>query len=135
MAALHFNDAKVTVNSTDLSTYVKSVTLNAEVAELDTTTMGSGSVTRIGGLKDGSLQIEFVQDFASGAVDATLWPLLGTVVNFTVKATSAATGSTNPEYRGSVLITQHTPVGNGVGELATLSVQWPTSGAVTRHTS
>jgi hypothetical protein len=133
MAAVHFNDARVELNSTDLSTYVKSVTLNVETAELDTTTMGDSWTENIGGLKSGSVQIEFVQDYADNLLDEILWGILGTVVNFRVRATSAAIGASNPEYRGSVLISSIAPFNNGVGDLATMSVTWNTSGAVTRH--
>jgi hypothetical protein len=33
------------------------------------------------------------------------------------------------------LVTQHVPVGNAVGDLATTSVSWPTSGTISRATS
>ena len=38
-------------------------------------------------------------------------------------------------YSGNVLVNQHIPVANGVGELATMSVSFPTSGTITRATS
>jgi hypothetical protein len=68
-------------------------------------------------------------------VDVTLFALLGTVVAFTAKATSSANSATNPEYQGSILITEYTPLDNSVGDLAKASVSWPTTGTVTRATS
>ena len=119
----------------DLSDHVSSVTLEISADEIVTTSMGSTFNERVGGLKDGSLSIEFQSDFAASEVDATLWPLFGTVTSFVVKPTSDAVSATNPSYSGNILINQHIPVGNAVGELATMSVAYPTSGTITRATS
>ena len=40
MAAIHINNARVEVNSNDLSAYVKKVTLNREADSLNTASMG-----------------------------------------------------------------------------------------------
>jgi len=135
LAKFVLNDASVTINSVDLSDHVSSVTLEISADEIMTTSMGSTFQERVGGLKDGSLSIEFQNDFAASEVDATLWPLFGTVTSFVIKPTSDAVSSTNPSYSGNILINQHIPVGNAVGELATMSVAYPTSGTITRATS
>jgi len=135
LAKFVLNDASVTINSVDLSDHVSSVTLEISADEIVTTSMGSTFNERVGGLKDGSLSIEFQSDFAASEVDATLWPLFGTVTSFVVKPTSDAVSATNPSYSGNILINQHIPVGNAVGELATMSVAYPTSGTITRATS
>lgn len=93
------------------------------------------SRTRIGGLKDGTLQLEWMQDFAADSVDATLFPLLGTVVTFLIVPTSSAVGPANPSYAGSALVTSYSPYASATGDLATFSVSWPLSGAVTRAVS
>lgn len=135
MASFAFTDAKVTVGGTDLSAFVRQVTLDVKADELDDTAMGDTFRSRIGGLKDWSVALEFNNDFAAGAVDATLWPLLGTTTTVTVKATSAANSATNPQYSGSVLVSQVNPVSNGVGDLATTSITWNGAGTLTRLTS
>ena len=135
MAKFVLNDASVVINSVDLSDHVSSVTLDITSDEILTTAMGSDFNTRLGGLKDGSLSLEFQNDFAASEVDATLWPLLGTVTTFEVKPTSDAVSATNPKYSGSVLINNVQPLANGVGELATMSVTFPTSGTISRATS
>jgi hypothetical protein len=61
--------------------------------------------------------------------------LLGTTTAFIVKADAGSTSSTNPAYSGSVLVNQHLPLSNAVGELATMSVAFPTSGTISRATS
>jgi hypothetical protein len=133
MAVLVLTDVKVVINSVNLSDHATSCTLSIDVDDQETTAFGtSGYKSRVGGLKDGKLDIEFNQDYAASNVDATLWAALGTVVAFTAKATSAANSATNPEYQGSVLVTQVTPIDGGVGDLAKLKVSWPTTGTITR---
>jgi len=63
MATFAFTDAYVSINSVDLSDHVRSVTINVEAEDLEDTAMGSTFRSRIGGLKDWSLDIEFNQDF------------------------------------------------------------------------
>jgi len=136
MAVFAFTDASVTINSVDLSDHVRQVSLSLTAEELDTTAMSAtGYRTRAGGLKDGSLTVEFNQDFASSEIDATFNGIIGTVVAFVVKPTSGSVSSTNPSYSGNVLITEYMPLANAVGDLATVSMTFPTSGAVTRATS
>ena len=125
----------VTLNSVDHSAICKSATLAVDAAQLDTTDFASGGwVEMIGGLKSGTLALEFMDDVAAGEVDSDLWSILGTVVPFTVKLTDAAVGTSNPQYTGNVLVTSHT-LGGAVGDLAVKSLSFPTSGAVTRATS
>ncbi|MEV4271930.1 radical SAM protein [Micromonospora aurantiaca (nom. illeg.)] len=135
MPSFAFVDAKVTVGGTDLSSYVRQVSLSMQADQLDDTAMGDTYRSRIGGLKDWSVNLEFNSDFAAGAVDATLFSLYGTVVTVTIKPTGAATSGTNPMYSGPVLISAHNPIGNSVGDLATNSVTWQGAGALARATS
>lgn len=120
--------------SATLNDHVKSAVLTVEAEALDSTAMGPGWKSSTGGLKSGTLAITFNDDMAASNVDATLWPLLGTVVTFEVRATDSAVSATNPKYTGSVLISQ-TAIGGSVGELASKALSFPTSGAVSRATS
>lgn len=135
MASFAFTDASVTINSVDLSDHVRSVTLNIEAEDLEDTAMGDTFRSRIGGLKDWSIDIEFNQDFAASEVDATIFPLLGTVVAVEVRPTSSSVSSTNPKFSGNVLVSEYNPLDGSVGDLATTSVSWPGAGALTRATS
>jgi len=135
LAKFVLTDASVVINSVDLSDHVSSVTLDITADEIMTTSMGSTFQSRTGGLKSGTLSIEFQQDFAASEVDATMFPLLGTTTAFVVKPTSGSVAATNPSYSGSILINQHIPLANGVGELSTMSVSYPTSGVISRATS
>lgn len=126
----------IALNGTDLSTYGVKGELSVEVEEKDVTTYGSlGWKEVLGGLKSGTLALEFKQDFATTKLDSIVWPLLGTVVTFEVRADQAAVGVSNPKYTGSVLIKEWNPIQGSVGDEATVGVSYPTSGAVTRATS
>ena len=135
MAKFVATDYKVTINGTNLSTSLASVELPIEIDEQETTSFGSEWRTRIAGLKSGSITLEFHQDFAAGALDSILWPLLGTNATVVVVPTSGTVTSSNPSYSGSFLVTQYTPYASTVGDLATVSLSWPLSGALTRATA
>ena len=133
MARIVLTNALVTVNAVDLSDYVASITLNSSIDVVETTAFSSTAArTRIGGLADNSISLEFHQDYASGEVEATIFPLIGTVTTVTVKPINAVTSASNPLYTVSALVSEWTPLNGAVGELATASVTWPVSGAVTK---
>ena len=135
MAVMMLTSTYLAIGGVDKSADVKSVTLTVDVAELDVTDFASAGWTEvIGGLKSGTLAITFQDDFADSAIDNDLWDILGTVATFEVRPTSSAVGTGNPKFTGSVLV-KGLPVGGDVGTLATKSVTWPTSGAVTRAES
>jgi hypothetical protein len=134
MAVMALTNEYLSINATVMSSWVKSATLTVDVAALDSTAMGDAWTDNIGGLKSGTLAVTFNDDLAAGAVDVTLWPLLGTVVPFEVRLDAGAASATNPKYTGSVLINQHM-IGGSVGDLAGKTFSFPTSGAITRATS
>jgi hypothetical protein len=135
VAKFYAQDYKITVGTANLSTSLASVTLDITADEVETTAFGSSYRTRIGGLKDASVSLDFHQDFGAGAVDALLFPLLGSTVAVKIVPTSGTITATNPEYSMDCLVTQYQPFSGAVGDLATLSVTWPVSGAVTRATA
>jgi hypothetical protein len=128
-------DYKVTINGGTVSSSLASVELPIEIDEQETTAFGSEWRTRIAGLKSGSITLEFHQDFAAGALDSILWPLLGTNATVTVVPTSGTVNSSNPSYTGTFLVTQYTPFASTVGDLATVGITWPLSGPLTRATA
>ena len=136
MAIFVATDFSVSINgSTALASYLTQVELKTSANDITTTAFGSTWVTRVAGLKEGSLTLQFNQDYAVSTVDATLWPLLGTNATVVIKPTSTATSSANPAYTAICLVTDLTPVSGQIGDLATFSVTWPTSGTVSRATA
>jgi hypothetical protein len=135
MAKFFARDYKVTVGTTVLSDSIASVTLDITTDEVETTAFGATYRTRIGGLKDASVSLDFHQDFGAGSVDALLFPLMGSTVAVAIAPTSGTVTATNPEYRFNALVTQYQPFAGAVGDLATLSITWPVSGEVLRGTA
>ncbi len=114
-----------------------SVTINIEADDVETTSFGSGGWrTRVGGLKSGTVDFEFHQDMASGAIDELVYTNLGGTAAVKVRpGGTAAIGSSNPEYQFDVLVQQANPIDSAVGDLATISLSFPITGEVTRATS
>ena len=135
MAKFVATDHKITINGTNFSDSLQSVDLTIQADEVDTTTFGGAWKTVTGGLRSGSLTLNFYQDFGAASVDATLWPLLNTAATVTITPTSGTVSSQNPVYQAVCLVSQYQPFASTVGDLATLSVTWPTSGTVTRGTT
>ena len=134
MAKFYAQDYKITVGTTNLSSSINSVTLDITADEIETTAFGQTYRTRIGGLRDASVSLDFMQDFAAGSVDALLFPLMGSTVAVKIAPTSGTVSATNPQYEFTALCTQYQPYAGATGDLATLSVTWPVSGEVTRAT-
>jgi hypothetical protein len=133
MARIVLTNAQITINSVDLSDHIASVTLSTSNDVVETTGFSSVAArTRIAGLSDNSLTLEFHQDFATSSVEATIFPLIGTNTTVVVKPTSSAVSATNPSYTCSATVVEWQPLSGAVGELATASVTWPISGAITK---
>ena len=136
MAVVVLVDGVFTLNSVNLTDHVKSVTLEIEGTEIDTSSITSDWDEGVLGRKSFSLSVEAMDDFAASSTDATVWGAFntGTAIPFTFKATSAATSATNPQWSGSVLPSK-SPVGGGAGDLLTKSLSLKGTGAITRATS
>ena len=128
------NNASVTINSVDLSSYVTSVTLSQSADNLEDTAMGDTSRSYIGGLKSGTVDIEFNADFAAAKTEATIFPLVGTSTAVVIKPVAASVSATNPSYTFNAIVTEWDTLNGSVGEIATHSVSWPI-GAITKATS
>ena len=135
MAKFVATDYNISIGGSDFSTSLAAVTLDITSEEQETTAFGSGWRSRIGGLKDASVTLDFHQDFAAGSVDETLWTNLGGTVAIVIKPTAGSVTASNPSYSFDALVTQTQPVANSVGDLATMSVTWPVNGEVTRGTA
>jgi hypothetical protein len=128
-------DYNIKINGTDFSANLTQAELSLEADDVEVTAFGSTYRSRIGGLKQGSLNLQFNQDFGASGLDSVLFPLLGTAATVVIKPTSTAVSATNPTYTFNALVTSYTPISASVGDLATLSVTWPVTGAVTRATA
>ena len=135
MPRLVLTNASVVLASTDISQYITSVSLNSTYDIVETTAFGNTAKTRVAGLADNSVTFEFNQDYATSAIEQTIYPLLGTAATVVAKPVAGTTTTINPQYSFSALISEWTPLNGSVGELATASVTWPISGAITKTTT
>lgn len=135
MSRIVLTDAKVTINGVNLSDHISSVSLSTTNDVIETSAFSSTAAkTRVAGLQDNSVTLEFHQDFAASNVEATIYPLLGSTTTIVVSPTSTVS-ATSPSYSFTALVSEWTPLNGGVGELATASVTWNISGAITKATA
>lgn len=136
MATFVYRDARVEINGVVLSDHVRQATVKHGANEVDDTAMGANSQSRLSGLKDWSIEVEFNQDFAAANVDATLFALVGAApFAIKVRPTTAAISATNPEYQGNCILSDYQPLGGSVGDLATASATFMGDGDLTRATA
>jgi len=133
MARLVLTNAKVTINSVNLSDHIASITLSTSSDVVDTTGFSSTAArARVAGLADNSVTLEFHQDYATSNVEATIYPLIGTTTTVVVTPVDTTVSGTNPSYTFTALVAEWQPLSGAVGELATASVTWPISGTITK---
>lgn len=128
----------VSFNGTDISASVARAELVITSAEVDVTDFASGGYTElVGGLKSGTVSLDFHSDYGAGGLSTVisedLVGTIGTVVIIAANGTAAS--STTPSFTAECLITSVTPVSGAVGDLSTWSVSWPTSGEITKATA
>jgi hypothetical protein len=137
MAKTVLLDPVIVFAGSTVTTSCASVTISVEADDVETTSFGgSGFRTRIGGLKSGTVDFEFHQDYASGSIDSLIFPLLGGTAAVSVRPGGTAIASaSNPQYNFDVLVTSYNPVDGAVGDLNTTSVSFPITGVITRATA
>jgi hypothetical protein len=125
MAIFLSNGGVVTLNSVDLSDHVTSATINRSFDELEVTAMGDTAHKFVKGLEASTITLDFLNDNAasgSGAVRAALQAAWGTTVALTLKQTSAAISTTNPEYQTTILVNNTTDINGAVGDISSQSL-------------
>ena len=141
MSRLVLTNAYVLFASNDISQYVTSVGLSTSVDVIETTGLGSSARTRVGGLFDNSLTLELNQDFADNALEELIngtslaTTTVGTVVAIEIRPVNTTVSANNPKFTFNALVAEWQPLSAAVGELATVSVTWPISGAITKAIS
>lgn len=138
MASRVLKNAHLTFGGVDLSTYVRSITLDTPKDSPEDTAMGDDSRSFLpAGLRDASITVEFNADDAAGAVSATVWTeyTSTSVSAWVIRPDAGVVGATNPQYSGNAVVTGFDPVGGSVGDVATSSLSLQVTGDVTRATS
>jgi hypothetical protein len=138
MARLVLTNAYVLYASNDISQYITSVSLSSSVDVIETTGLGSVARTRVGGLFDNQVVLEFNQDFADNALEELIngtslaTSTVGTTVAMEIRPVNTTVSASNPKFNFNALIAEWQPLSAAVGELVTASVTWPISGPITK---
>ena len=130
MGKIVFSNAYFAIDSTaatqvDLSDHVRSLTLSFSNAEVEATCMTNEGMTRLKGLQDWSMDVEFAQDFASAKVNATIFRKMNSTapqVTVSFRPTTAVASAANPEYRGEGIVFDYTPMSGSVSDLGIASI-------------
>ena len=143
MPRLVLTNAYVVFASNDISQYVTSVSLSTSYDVIDTTGISTTGAarTRLAGLADNSITIEFNQDYADNALEEiingtnTTNGTVGLIAAMEIRPVNAAASASNPKYTFNALVAEWQAVSGAVGELATVSATWPISGPITKAVS
>jgi hypothetical protein len=126
-------NAGIVLQNVNLSSYVTSATVTMSAAEITTTAMGDGGVTRVGGLRDDAISVDFNTSYGTSSVESVLSGLVGVSTATLVVFTEGTVASTaNPAYSATVMIPEFAALDASVGELSTSSVTFAVQGSVTR---
>lgn len=129
--AKHIVNPVITLNGTDITDHVHAMTVTIDADDVESTAFGPGWRERLGGLKSGSVQIDYHNDFASGQASTLINPLLGSYATVIARPLPGSASATNPSGTAVCLVTSVTPIGGAVGDLSSASITWPTHGTVT----
>ena len=116
----------------DVSDHCTSVTLGTAYDLFETTQMGDIAKKFVAGLEENTLSLELQQDFGVSQLESVIYPNRGLLINCTVRPVNAAVSAVNPQYSFQVLVSEWTPLSGSVGSLATVTVNWPIYGAITK---
>lgn len=124
MSKFVFKSGAISVNGTSLSDHCSSITVETTADEVDLTAFGATYREFGQGLQDATITATFFQDYASGSVDAVLWPLAnsGGTFDVSVAAVAGAISGTNPSYTLRARLFGFNPLGGAVGEASTTDV-------------
>lgn len=131
----------VVIDGVDLSDHIQSCEVTMTQEDVDATVMVAagtplGTIRRAG-KRDDMFSMTALSDFAAGSLHATLFPLFRDKDVFTVevRAFDEAAAVNNPVFEGSCILTSYAPISGGVGELATMDLEFPVSGVIAERTT
>lgn len=144
MAKIVLTNAYVVFEGTyDFSDHISSITLSTVHDVLDVTPVQEGIIYKevIAGVGTNSVSFDFYQDFANNSIEEFFGGVppynvepnrVGTKVSCVIRPINAPISATNPEYQFEALVTEWTPLNASAGQLSTITVNWPISGAITK---
>lgn len=126
--------------SYDISEWVESVTLSTTYDLFETTQVNDTAKKRVPGLADNQVTLELHQDFGNGPTDLEYVmnqpgssSLIGTIGRMLVRPVNEPTSDSNPQYYFEVVFSEWQPLNARVGDLSTVSVNWPVNGVINKE--
>ena len=135
MAIFLSNGVVVTLNSVDLSDHVTSASISRTFDELEVTAMGDSAHKFVKGLEASTITLDFLNDREASETLQTLQGAWGTTVALTLKQTSAAISSTNPDYQTTVLVNNTTDINGAVADISTQSITFTCNSVIVVDTT
>lgn len=117
---------QIVVNGVNFSDHTDNVEVVLSKKSVETTSFSGGGFEQIQGLREDYFTLNFQQDFSAAEVDATLYPLYNNGNEFlvTVNPTTGVNSPTNPQYSGTCILLDYTPLTGKVGSLSSTKVKF-----------
>jgi hypothetical protein len=132
MPKLVLTNPRVTLDGFDVSDHCASIAFGTVYDLVEVTQMGDIAKKMVAGLEENTLSLELQQDFGVSQLESVIYPNRGLLVNCTVRPVNGPISATNPQYSFRVLVSEWTPLSGSVGSLATVTVNWPIYGEITK---
>ena len=125
-----------TINSVDQSAFLTGFSLGRGRGEGEITTSGDPAEIFAPGLKTNTVTINFINDFAVGAIDEDMHAIheAGVPVTIALRKSTDAVSTSNPEFTFSAFI-KTLPLETTIKEVPVLAVEFSLSTDVTRATA
>jgi hypothetical protein len=125
MGKIVYTDCHVKIGAVTLSGMVNKVTLKESSSEVEVQAFGDKYVKRIGGLKDASISLDFMNDYDAAAIQQTVGTMVGSTVTIVVAPKGSVASASNPTWTCEAFISEWSHIDGAIGDLATSSVTWP----------
>jgi len=125
----------VSIGGSDISSYVKSVTIDYPFEEHDDTAAGDTARSVELGLANWTITVTANETYANGLLNDIMWTkyIAKAEVALIIKINGGTTSTDNPKWTGNGMITGYPPISGAVGDqaVANFTIK-PTGGVLTR---
>jgi hypothetical protein len=131
------NNAFVSLGGTDVSVYVKKVSVKPKYEGVNGARMGHLSKVNEAGLQEWNVAITWKQSFTAAEIDAILWALFIAKAAFTVivQPDGNTLGVNNPKFTGSNVMLEYTPIDTEHGKQVEATTVFECAGVMSRATA
>ena len=135
MPKLVLTNPRIILDGYDVSDHCSSISFGTVYDLVEVTQIGDIAKKMVAGLEDNSLSLELMQDFGVSQLESVIFPNRGLLINCSVRPENAAVSATNPQYSFKALVSEWAPLTGNPGSLATVVVNWPIYGEITKTTT